>query len=82
MTHKVLPTITYESMDNQAPRASVEVWLVSTRPQKKEAIEEQRVHTGIMKKKKSVFKHWVPLHVILMPTMSMSGKVVTQESSL
>lgn len=52
MTHKVLPTITYESMDNQAPRASVEVWLVSTRPQKKEAIEEQHVHTGIMKKKK------------------------------
>lgn len=52
MTHKVLPTITYESMDSQAPRASVEVWLVSTRPQKKEAIEEQHVHTGIMKKKK------------------------------
>lgn len=51
MTHKVLPTITCESMDNQAPRASVEVWLVSTRPQKKEAIKEQRVHTGIMKKK-------------------------------
>lgn len=73
MTHKVLPTNTYESMDSQSPIASVEVWLVSVNKTPEERVmeslpKEQLVHTEILKKKKkkkSVFKHCVWPHAIL-----------------